>query len=109
VISDDMLTVGPGPTGDAGPHRGKLNGLVVRVGVQRGADTWELAPGNDFTPIDVDGPGGAPAITELPPRANEFCEAYVIGRSLKDATQPQLGFAGPSMDVAAYSTFVRVK
>ena len=109
VISDDRLTVGPGPTGDIGPHRGKLNGLIVRLGVQRGTDTWELAPGNDFTPIDVDGAGPLPLVTELPPRANEFAEAMIVGRSLADPKDPSRGFAGPAMDVAAYSTFVRVK
>lgn len=108
VIADDRLTTGPGPTGDIGPHRGKLNGMIVRVGAQRGADTWELVPGSDFTPIDVDGGGPLPLVSELPPVATQFSDAYVVGRSLKNPADPQQGFAGPAMDVAAYSTFVRV-
>jgi hypothetical protein len=101
VISDDQLL--PSPTD---PSRGKLNGLIVRLGAQRGADTWELAPGNDFSAIDVDGPGPLPVVRELPPVANTFADAYVVGRSLAENGQ---GFAGPAMDVAAYSTFVRVR
>ena len=114
VISKDNIT---GPAAD----QGIMNGRIYRVGNNVSGDTWELAPGNDFTPDPgVNGTLGAAGSRE----SDDICaigtnnaegtnvtfsgpaDAYIIGRGLKtDLT----GYEGPAMDIAAYTGFIPVK
>jgi hypothetical protein len=90
VVSDD--------TGAA--SGGRCNGYVYRVGNNIGGDTWELAPGNDmksatYRPIDA---MGAPVQIKV----------LVVGRGFTDPASGGPGISGPAMDIAVYTTFIRV-
>ena len=64
------------------------------------ANTWELSPGNDFTP-DLDSTGN-PML--LPGSA---MPAYVVGRE-RDPAAPAT-FRGLAQDVSYYTTYIQVK
>ena len=84
-------------------NAGVMNGRIYRVGskLDTPADTWELAPGGDFTPYDPDGAGAAPVINGL-----TGARAFIVGRN------PVAGgaaYEGGAQDVAVYTTFVQVR
>lgn len=102
----------PASTGVAATPIGYYNGRVFKTGLKaiepRGGidppdNTWELLPGNDFTPDRVYPPvAGAPML--FPAAA----VAYVVGREDNPAT-PGIDYRGASMGVSSYATFITVK
>jgi Tfp pilus assembly protein PilV len=93
IIADDNL---------AAPNEGAMNGHVFRVGTKLpGVDEWELSPGNEFKPFDLDGTGGAPIIEGL-----TNAGAFIIGRN---TTATAGTYDGPAQDIAVYTSFVQVK
>ncbi|MDB5332182.1 MAG: hypothetical protein JWP03_3333 [Phycisphaerales bacterium] len=90
VVSDD--------TGAA--SGGGCNGYIYRVGNNISGDTWELAPGNDmksatFRPINAT---GGPVTVKV----------LVVGRGYADPASGNTAPTGPAMDIAVYTTFIRV-
>ncbi|MDB5357228.1 MAG: hypothetical protein JWN24_3681 [Phycisphaerales bacterium] len=100
IIADDPGAVSPGPAGTNVLHT--ANGYVYRVGLPRpnlSPFTWELMSGNDMKGASVK-PVGRP----------RPLVAYIVGRGYTnpDPNNPDLTPSGPAMDVAVYTTFVRV-
>jgi hypothetical protein len=92
---------------------GQYNGQVFKTGLQaidpRGgitppANTWELQPGNDFTP-EMDRSTATPTPMLFPATAL----AYVVGREDNPETPTVVDYRGASMGVSAYVTFINVK
>jgi hypothetical protein len=101
VVGDDNL---------AAPNEGRLNGRIYRVGVPASdlglgpppANTWELAPGNDFVPEDPDGSGPDPVIP-----APTAALAFVVGR--EPVPGGGGGYQGAAQDISIYTTFITVR
>ncbi|HWE96927.1 MAG TPA: hypothetical protein VG269_23400 [Tepidisphaeraceae bacterium] len=105
IIANDpgvLIPATPDPTKTPSQVLHTANGYFYRLGNARtdiGPTTWELAPGNDMQ--------GA----SYKPTANPGnILAYIVGRGYSDpaSTPPGLAPTGPAMDIAAYTTFVRV-
>ncbi len=105
VIADDKVTTNT--------DNGRMNARIYKLGAQRtdlGPNSWELAPGNDFTvDQDPDGAGTKTTITNVGVTAGP-ADAFMVGRSLTSPTTatPPVSFDGPAMDIAVYTGFVPI-
>jgi prepilin-type N-terminal cleavage/methylation domain-containing protein len=125
IVADDQFTANHLPSNSGQPPV-TCNGYVYRVGnplVQpngtRTLNTWELTPGNDMksclyapattyssTPAPIHPVAPIPAGT-----ASAQVRVFIVGRGYTDPTVNSPGnlFAGPVMDIGAFSTFVKIQ
>ncbi|MDB5174360.1 MAG: hypothetical protein JWN51_3133 [Phycisphaerales bacterium] len=104
VIANDPGVIVSNPGNNPPPVLRTANGYTYRVGLPRpdiSPTTWELMPGNDMK--------GASYKPILPANQGNIL-AYVVGRGYADpgANPPDTSPTGPAMDIAVYTTFVRV-
>jgi type II secretory pathway pseudopilin PulG len=102
IGSDPGILIPPVPYPNNTPPqvRRTANGYVFRVGLPRpdiSPSTWELMPGNDMKGASYKPINGAVL-------------AYIVGRghTNPDPRNPDANPSGPAMDIAVYTTFVRV-
>lgn len=103
IIAKDNIAT---PAGNVG----RMNGRIYRVGTYTGTgNTWYLMPGYDFNPDGgfdgaIDGSNDITGIGTSAP-----ADAFIIGRGFDPSSSPISSFAGPSMDLAAYTGFIYTK
>ena len=85
-----------------------MNGRIYRVGNNVAGNVWDLMPGNDFTPDPgVDGKlGTGDDIDQLGPAP---VAAFVVGKTLADASSTPPKYVGTAQDIAIYTTFIQMK
>ncbi len=114
AIAEGTYVVVSNSPADAPVPAGAFNGRIYRVGLRAtvtdGIDppdplnTWELQPGNDFTPL----PAGVPGpVGDWDMPANT--QAWVVGREYDLETTTAGDFRGLAQDIAVYSSFIAVR
>ena len=133
VVSDDGVVNDDWMPGD---ERGRGNGRIYRLGARRpdldGTNlskgrAWELAPGHDLAsrienlpipakpnPFPQSPRAGDEWYTKTPPEYDDHIGSnpavvYVIGRPQQDPTVKDSPYTGAVQDMAAYTTYIKLK